>query len=143
MLGLEGQCADGVAFTLATAYVASLVGYGFAGKFALRAFARLCNVLSPHGFGGSPINVDHISPLRLACAYVLFSPLIPLATIVTWLRPYIIWAGVRFHIAGGRVSAMYRQDASGEWYTKPYATSMEATFKDLAQYQLSTDGVLQ
>ena len=39
MLGLEGRCADGVAFTLASAYFATLVGYGFAGKFALRAFA--------------------------------------------------------------------------------------------------------
>mmetsp|Transcript_48999 Transcript_48999/g.127904 ORF Transcript_48999/g.127904 Transcript_48999/m.127904 type:complete len:518 (-) Transcript_48999:512-2065(-) len=121
----------------------SLLVFGATGTYTLRCFAGLCNVLSPHGFGGQPIDVRHISPVRLGVAYLLYSPLIPAATLATLFNSAIVWSGVRFHVARGKVSAMYRKDSLGAWYTVPPTESMETAFKELAAFQLSQDGVLQ
>lgn len=87
--------------------------------------------------------VDHISAVRLGMAYLLFSPLIPAATITTLANSAIEWSGVQFHVEDGRVSAMYRKNAKGEWYTVPSARSIETTMKELAEFQLAQDGLLQ
>ena len=140
MDGGTGQCAMMSGAVLF--YWICLLMFGCTGLFTLRCFAHLCNVLSPHGFGGRPIDVSHVSALRLSVAYLLYSPLIPLATLVTLLRPWIIWSGVRFHVTDGRVSSMHRQDSSGEWYTIDRTRSLETAFRTLTQYKIGTDGIL-
>ena len=143
-LGLEGECASGGAVSVAFLFWVGLMLCGAAGKMALQSFANLCNVLSPHGFRGryisepaQPINVDHISPRRLAAAYVLYSALVPSATIATLFRSAIVWSGVRFHVLQGRVARMYRRDAVGQWYTVPAAQSIEESLKATAEYRRS------
>ena len=38
---------------------------------------------------------------------------------------------------------MYRRDPTGKWFTVPVAESIEKSFEELAQFQLSRDGLLQ
>jgi len=139
--GSGSQC--DLAAGLSVLYWMALLLFGFAATFTMRCFADLCNVLSPHGFGGEPIDVSHIGPLRIAAAYFMFAPLIPAATLATLWKSSIVWSGVRFHVSGGRVSAMYRRDAKGEWYSVPATESMETSFRELGKFQLSQDGVLE
>ena len=50
---------------MAIVFWAALLFFGSSAIFTLRSFASLCNVLSPHGFGGTPIDVSHIGALRV------------------------------------------------------------------------------
>jgi hypothetical protein len=50
---------------MAMVYWVALLFFGSSAIFTLRSFASLCNVLSPHGFGGTPIDVSHIGALRV------------------------------------------------------------------------------
>ena len=136
LLGAQGQC--NFAAGAAIVFWAALLFFGLSAAFTLRSFASLCNVLSPHGFGGTPIDVSHIGPLRLGVAYLLYAALIPAATISTMWNSAIVWSGVRFHITRGRVSAMHRKDAKGNWFTVPAAESIENSLKELAHFQQST-----
>ena len=112
----------------------------------LRSFAHVCNVLSPHGYDNEPIDVEHISSLRIAFAYLVFASLIPAAAVATLSSNAIVWAGVNFHITNGRVSKMERKDGKGgkpvgEWYSVPREQSLEKMMRELAEYRASADGL--
>ena len=65
-------------------------------------------------------------------------------TIAMLLQKSVVWAGVRFTVANGRVASMHRQrPGSGEWYTVPREVSLEKALKELAQFQLEQEGVLR
>lgn len=95
----------------------------------LKSFSELCSVLSPEN---KPIDLSHIGFWKFTLAYLCYAPLIPAAAAATLASSSIVWSGVRFDIRGGRVMAMNRKDAAGQWYTVPREVSLETTFRAMA-----------
>ena len=144
-LGMHGTCARNGALPAAFAFwpFLMLCSYGF--KRMLYSFARLCNVLSPHGYDNQPIDVSHISTLNIAIAYLGYCPLIPAATIATLCTNAIVWANVNFVVTNGRVSKMERRDGKGgvpegQWYSVPREVSLEKTLKEMSEYRMKLEG---
>ena len=147
-LGVVGSCASSGAVPCAFAFWLSLLVVGFGFKRMLTSFSKLCNVLSPHGYDNEPIDVSHISVLRLCLAYMCYAPLIPAATLVTFASPAIVWSGVNFHVTNGRVSKMERKDGKGpkpvgEWYSVPREVSLETALREMAQYRMQQEGIVR
>jgi len=69
----------------------ALLFYGLVAVSTITTFANLCNVLSPEL---KPIDVSHIRVRDVIVAYIIYAPLIPAATFVTFLKRSILWSGV-------------------------------------------------
>lgn len=104
---------------------------------------QLCNTLSPHGYSNEPIDVSHITMRSLVASYLLYAPLIPLASVATLTSNSVIWSGVRYTVTGGRISSVHRKDANGNWYTQPREVSLEKSLKETAQRRLQLDGLVR
>lgn len=146
LLGTDGACASSGSVPCALAFWPLLVLVGASFKRMLTSFAKLCNVLSPHGYDNEPIDVSHIPVLRICAAYMLYAPLIPAAHVVTLLQTSIVWANVNFHVVNGRVSKMERRDGKGgkpvgEWYSVSREESLERTLRQVAEYRLQQEGL--
>ena len=145
-LGVDGACASSGAVPSALAFWVLLLLMGCVIKAMLVSFAKLCNVLSPHGYDNEPIDCAHVPILKISLAYFLYASLIPAATLATLTATSIVWSGVNFHVKDGRVSKMERMDGKGdkpkgEWYSVSRERSLEVCLRQVGEMRLRQQGI--